>query len=513
MGKEERKERREDKKSQNVSAVVTRRKALSKMATAAIGAGAVIVVGGVAYYLSSQAPPLPATTLTQTATQTATVTATATLPGTTTAPVGGPAIMAKPPALEETPKPASLNVCTEDLGGYLPWISKTFEEKYGIKVNYTISEYSGIFEKMLADYMSGSATSLFDVTEMGASISFKFAPTGYFEKLDPYFATLPADVQADWMGPGFIKFKDSTYGLCYSPGGVIFFYRTDLFEKAGLAGPPATMEEYFEYAKKLTIDAKGNQVDPKKALPATWGTVEDWDDDNQFFNIMRYVAAAGGKWYDFDSTGKVVKCYFDSPEMIKAIQWMTDMWAARVVYPESLGIRGGSAKYSRMAAGRAAMCTAWDFAYSILSSNDSVAKGKFAMGTCPVFKGYPYKSVCDAGNQGWAMTANGANRYWAWKFLELALSHEGQLAQLATLGISPPLKSILQDPEMQKQHPVFQALLEQFKYPTVFWSTDQDFKIMRLFNSYVHGAVEGDTSVEAACKNLQTEISAAYGLS
>ena len=59
----EREEKTEDKKSQNVNPVVTRRKALSKMATAAIGAGAVIVVGGVAYYLSSQAPP-PTTTTT-----------------------------------------------------------------------------------------------------------------------------------------------------------------------------------------------------------------------------------------------------------------------------------------------------------------------------------------------------------------------------------------------------------------------------------------------------------------
>jgi ABC-type glycerol-3-phosphate transport system substrate-binding protein len=58
----EREEKTEDKKSQNVNPVVTRRKALSKMATAAIGAGAVIVVGGVAYYLSSQAPPTTTTT-------------------------------------------------------------------------------------------------------------------------------------------------------------------------------------------------------------------------------------------------------------------------------------------------------------------------------------------------------------------------------------------------------------------------------------------------------------------
>ncbi len=38
------------------------------------------------------------------------------------------------------------------------------------------------------------------------------------------------------------------------------YYNTEMFAKAGLSGPPKTMDEYTEYAKKLTQrDAAGTR--------------------------------------------------------------------------------------------------------------------------------------------------------------------------------------------------------------------------------------------------------------
>ena len=50
-----------------------------------------------------------------------------------------------------------------------------------------------------------------------------------------------------------------TYGVPIFRGQGALFYNTDMFAAAGLSGPPQTMEEYSEYAKKLTQrDSDGN---------------------------------------------------------------------------------------------------------------------------------------------------------------------------------------------------------------------------------------------------------------
>lgn len=48
------------------------------------------------------------------------------------------------------------------------------------------------------------------------------------------------------------------YGLPWTCGGLIFSYRKDLYGEAGLPGPPDTLDEMLEYAKKLTVDLDGD---------------------------------------------------------------------------------------------------------------------------------------------------------------------------------------------------------------------------------------------------------------
>ena len=64
------------------------------------------------------------------------------------------------------------------------------------------------------------------------------------------------------FGPFFVDAASvggEVYGVPLFRGQGALFYNLDMFEKAGLSGPPTTMEDYTDYASKLTVrDADGN---------------------------------------------------------------------------------------------------------------------------------------------------------------------------------------------------------------------------------------------------------------
>ena len=105
---------------------------------------------------------------------------------------------------------------------------------------------------------SGSAGAV--VVELAKSTA-----TRYLE--NDLLTQAPADV-ADFVtdpanfGPFFVdaaSIGGDVYGVPLFRGQGALFYNLDMFEKAGLSGPPSTMEEYTDYASKLTErDADGN---------------------------------------------------------------------------------------------------------------------------------------------------------------------------------------------------------------------------------------------------------------
>jgi multiple sugar transport system substrate-binding protein len=55
------------------------------------------------------------------------------------------------------------------------------------------------------------------------------------------------------------SYRGKVYGVPLFRGQAALYYNTEMFAKAGLSGPPKTMEDYTEYARKLTQrDASGN---------------------------------------------------------------------------------------------------------------------------------------------------------------------------------------------------------------------------------------------------------------
>ncbi len=105
---------------------------------------------------------------------------------------------------------------------------------------------------------SGSAGAV--VVELAKSTATRYLENDLLSQAPASVADFVTDPSN--FGPFFVdaaSIGDEVYGVPLFRGQGALFYNLDMFEKAGLSGPPTTMAEYTDYASKLTErDADGN---------------------------------------------------------------------------------------------------------------------------------------------------------------------------------------------------------------------------------------------------------------
>ena len=209
-------------------------------------------------------------------------------------------------------KPSKITVLNEDFEPLSSWVNKQYEKKYGVKVEMVTTEFTGCYQKEVADMISGSATSLYDCVMWSDPFTGVFAPRGYYEPLNSYFAkseTLPLDqVKGAWIAPA--TYKDKIYGVAFHNLDMQLFHRTDLIQTA-----PRTYDQILEWAKLVN--------DP----PKIYGFTGDWDDDNFWYNFRRRLFAAGGRMWDADGMPR-----FNDKFGERALEWVDALGGARRRY-------------------------------------------------------------------------------------------------------------------------------------------------------------------------------------
>ena len=131
------------------------------------------------------------------------------------------------------------------------------------------------------------------------------------------------------FGPFFIDAvsKDGTvYGVPLFRGQGSLFYNTDMFKAAGLTEPPKTMEEYTQYAEKLTQrDANGNPTVSGWSMRLSGGG--QGIAEKFWINLFQYggnvlVQDANGKWkadYANEAGRKALKQYLENVHVAKTV--------------------------------------------------------------------------------------------------------------------------------------------------------------------------------------------------
>jgi multiple sugar transport system substrate-binding protein len=250
------------------------------------------------------------------------------------------------------------------------------------------------------------------VRGIGATDTPYFAARGLMTDLDPYFAKSEVLKASDlaaandvWRYDGEKQGAGPRYGMArdYSQDSM-FWYRSDMFEEAGLDLPsetePLSCDEWLDLGEQLTKRRLGKVK--VYGLDATGMGV--------FSQLMWMTASAGGSLFADD----MATVDFSSPEARKALQWILDYTKADIgpnlVNPNPDGWDGPTYQANRMA-----MSCSGHWFGGVIAGDAALSKvSRFA--PAPRL-GSHRVSPCFGGTGFW-IPENAKNKDAAWKLFE-----------------------------------------------------------------------------------------------
>jgi trehalose/maltose transport system substrate-binding protein len=235
-------------------------------------------------------------------------------------------------------------------------------------------------------------------------------------------------------------------GLPWFTDGGLLYYRTDLLEKYGFAGPPTTWAELEEMATTIQEGerAEGNQD--------FWGFV--WQG-----NAYEGLTCDALEWVYSSGGGTIV-----SPEKVITINndaaaEALDRAASWVGTISPPGVTSMMEEESRRVwhAGNAAFMRNWPYAYSLSNGEDSAVVGVFDAGPLPGAEA----GMSAATLGGWqvAVSSYSDNIDAAVEFTTWLASTESQKERAINISLIPTKQSLYEDPEVAAAQPFMPKLL------------------------------------------------------
>lgn len=214
-----------------------------------------------------------------------------------------------------------------NLGGleYDPAITElalAFEALTGIHVDLYPAPAATLLEEASRSLALGEST--YDILDFPPSWTMPdWVNAGWIVPLDD---VIPSRIKEQWYAPLIPStMKDGkTYFIRHQVEVRMLMYRKDLFESAGLDGPPKDWDELVEFAKKLTVDKDGDgNIDQ-------WGYAYSADPSGETVleTFGSFLNMAGGKMWNEDGSAA-----FNSPEGEAALQFMADLVHKHKVTP------------------------------------------------------------------------------------------------------------------------------------------------------------------------------------
>jgi multiple sugar transport system substrate-binding protein len=227
-----------------------------------------------------------------------------------------------------------------------------FEAETGIDVDLRILPYEDFRPQWSAAIESGNVP---DVTFLG------YQEVGQFFSQDVLMdvTDLVGEIQAT-HGPmnealvEAVTFDGRMYGVPFWSESTILFYRKDLFEQAGIDGPPATWEEFLANAQLLTNPDEG-------VYGAGFGIGRGNSDAEWWFRDVLWDNGA----FVFSEDGS--SAALDTPEAAEALQWIADMFTTTGVTPPGAVGWDDSGNNKAYLAGQAAMVINVGSVYYVLN--------------------------------------------------------------------------------------------------------------------------------------------------
>lgn len=304
------------------------------------------------------------------------------------------------------------------------YLKQTFEADHpGSTLTIEEQSWTGLVDKLTTS-LSGSDSP--DVVEVGNTQAPAFTSAGAFMDLTDKYDELGGD---DLL-PGFVDigtYDGSFYAAPYYSGSRLVFYRTDLYQKAGLS-VPTTLDEYVANGKALAEEFPG--------VSGIYFPGQDW------YNALPYIWEHDGEVAVQADDGSW-DAQLSSAESVEGLQQIQDVMTTSSVAPKDGNEADPQVPFceDKVAQLSAPSWVKW----SILAPADADAPGcpemekKLGVFALPGLDGGAAQVF--AGGSNIAVSANSAHPDLAYDALAIMLSDDYQ-SKLGAIGLVPAKMSL-----------------------------------------------------------------------
>ena len=292
-----------------------------------------------------------------------------------------------------------------------------FEAESGIDVEVILAPFDQMFQKSIL--AATNKTGEYDLIQMERPTLPAYVAKDYLVPLNQYLPQSFIDDMFD-VHREFCTFDGTLYAVPHSHDVRCLYYRTDLFEQAGLTNPPTTPQELLEYSIKLNDPAGGvyGMLFAGCSIPGVW------------------VASDFFEWFGgtiLDDNGQPV---VNSKESVAGLQFFVDMLQKhKTIAPGTVNYKWNDTRHL-FAKGEAAMVSEFnDIAPLLEDPAESVVSGKYGMAPLP--------GPTNNGGKLLGILAGSKNPSGAAKLLEWVVGPVGQMEMCHVSGTLTCRKSIM----------------------------------------------------------------------
>ncbi|MDD2716213.1 MAG: extracellular solute-binding protein [Candidatus Wallbacteria bacterium] len=192
-------------------------------------------------------------------------------------------------------------------GKLISAMTADFEKEYpDIRVKTQSIPWTGAHEKIVTSVVGGIPP---DVCQMGTTWMSELNSMNALERLDDYLKASKTTVLENFF-PGSLEScrrTDGVYGVPWTVDTRVYFYREDLFQKAGISNFPKTWDELSQATDAILSYKKQNNL-PGYAISLP---INDWQP------YLLFLWQNGGSIME---TGDTI-CRLDGPEAIEALSF------------------------------------------------------------------------------------------------------------------------------------------------------------------------------------------------
>jgi len=356
----------------------------------------------------------------------------------------------------------------------------SFQKEFpNIKVDLVITEWTTYKSKIIT---AASANNAPEITAVLISDVFPLTQVGLLYPLDDYVKQNNIDLSDYVTGALDASYVNGKlYSLPYRRDSPAMYYNADMLKAAGYDAPSAAWTDFIEMAKKVTKDG---------VYGIGW---QLGDQTNSVTRLLGLLYTFGGAIFNDDQT----KCLLDSDAAIKGLHIIVDSYKGGYASPNS--IEWNNPKI-RDAFGTGKIATFFAVSGEIANIQKSYPAINLKTSMVPGVNGYGVSTY-----NGWTnvMLKNSVNKDAAAKFICYIARPENQLALSATF---PASSKALQAPKFSD--PLYATFRQQVQNAKPESNYKGWAEVEPIIFSYMQKAVNGDLSVEDACKKMTADVNA-----